>query len=81
MARQIAEGYTLVTAVTLKRLEKQQLKSLEFELDKELRSIRAEAVDLSDLPTLQMRNRRISRIDGALRVIRGTLQTRARKGG
>jgi len=80
MARQITEGYTLVTAVTLKRLTNPQLQTLEFELDKKLRDLRGESVDLNDQPAIQTRNRRISRIDGALRVIRGTMQTRKRKG-
>ena len=80
MARQIADGYTLVSAVTLKRLNNQQLQALEFELDKQLRGIRGEQVDLEDQPGLQKRNRKISRIDGALRVIRSTMQTRKRKG-
>ena len=34
MARQICEGYTLVSQVTLKRLTVQQIGMLEFELDK-----------------------------------------------
>lgn len=78
MAQQICEGYTLVTQVVLKRLSLDQMVKLEFELDKRLRETRGEPMDLSDQPGLQARNRRISRIDGALRVLRHTMQERRR---
>ncbi len=76
MARQICDGFTLVSQVSLKRLSADQMTMLEFELDKRLRETRAEAVDLEDQPALQARNRRLSRIEGALRVVRHTLQLR-----
>lgn len=74
MARQICEGFTLVSQVTLKRLTVQQITMLEFELDKRLRETRSEPMDLADQPSLQVRNRRMSRIEGALRVVRHTIQ-------
>jgi hypothetical protein len=80
MARQIAEGYTLVSPVILKRLNVQQLDALEFELDKKLRETRGEQVDLDDQPAMQQRNRKISRIEGGLRVLRTHVMTRRRKG-
>jgi hypothetical protein len=53
------------------------MQQLEFELEKRLRETRGETVDLSDQESLQRRNRRISRIEGALRVLRhGTQQRR-----
>lgn len=76
MANQIADGYTLVTQLILKRLSLDQMKQLEFELDKRLRETRGEPVNLEDQPALQARNRRISRIDGSLRVLRHTMQLR-----
>jgi len=76
MAKQICEGYTLVNQLSLKRLSLDQMKTLEFELDKRLRETRGEAVDLEDQPSLQKRNRRISRIEGAIRVLRHTMQQR-----
>jgi hypothetical protein len=79
MARQVVEGYTLVNAVSLKRLTDQELNLLQFELDRKLREIRAEQPDLTDMPALQYRNRRMSRLDGALRVLRNTLQERNRR--
>ncbi len=79
MVRQISEGFTLVTAVSLKRFSVEELRTLQFELEKLLREIRGEQVDLQDIPGLQKRNRKISRVDGSLRVIRSTLQSRRRK--
>ncbi len=80
MARQISEGYTLVTAATLKRLSVQELDLLLFELDKTLRDLRGEPVDLENLKAIQTRNRKMSRIENSLRVIRGTKQQRGRRG-
>jgi hypothetical protein len=76
MARQICDGFTLVSQVSLKRLSLEQMTTLEFELDKRLRETRGEPVDLQDQPALQSRNRRISRIEGAMRVLRHTMQLR-----
>lgn len=78
MARQIADGFTLVTAVTLKRLGVQELDGLLFELDKRLRDLRGEAVNLEDLKAIQLKNRKLSRIENACRVIRGAKQQRGR---
>lgn len=78
MARQICEGYTLVTPALLKRLNVQQLDALNFELDKKIRESRGEIVDLDDQKALQQRNRRISRIQNAVRVINGSIQLRRR---
>jgi hypothetical protein len=76
MARQICDGFSLLSQVSLKRLSLEQMTTLEFELDKRLRESRAEAVDLQDQVGLQTRNRRLSRIEGALRVLRHTIQLR-----
>jgi hypothetical protein len=78
MSRQIADGYTLVNQHTYKRLSLEQMKTLQFELEKKLREVRAEFVDLGDQPRLQKRNMTISRLDGALRVLRRTVQQKRR---
>lgn len=70
MARQVCDGFTLLSPVILKRLSIDQLRVLEFEIDKRLRQTRAEVVDLDDQTGLTQRNRRISRIESALRVLR-----------
>lgn len=40
MANQVCDGYTLLTASTLKRLTLDQMQQLEFEMDKRLRETR-----------------------------------------
>jgi hypothetical protein len=78
MVKQVTEGYTLVNTVSLKRLTDSELDTLGFELEKKLREIRAEQPDLDDIASLQQRNRRMQRLDNALRVLRATLQGRRR---
>jgi hypothetical protein len=73
MARQVCDGYTLLSATSLKRLTVDQMKKLEFEMDKKLRATRSEQPDLNDQQALQLRNRRISRIEGQLRVLRHSI--------
>ncbi len=74
MARQVCDGFTLLSQATLKRLDIQQMRTLEFEVDKRLRETRSEPMDLEDQPALTKRNRRLSRIEGAIRVLRHTIQ-------
>jgi len=74
MARQVCDGFTLLSQATLKRLDVNQMRTLEFEIDKRLRETRSEPVDLEDQTGLTKRNRRLSRIEGAIRVLRHTLQ-------
>jgi hypothetical protein len=80
MVRQITEGFTTLNAVMLRRFDLQELDTMVFELDKRLRELRGEAVALEDTIAIQAKNRRISRLEGGLRVIRGTLQQRRRHG-
>ncbi len=74
MARQVCDGFTLLSQNNLKRLDLGQMKALEFEIDKRLRETRSEPMDLQDQAGLTQRNRRISRIEGAIRVLRHTIQ-------
>jgi len=78
MASQVCDGYSLLSQVSLKRLSLEQMTKLEFEIEKRLRATRSETVDLNDQPALQARNRRISRIEGALRLLRQSIQMRRR---
>jgi predicted lipid-binding transport protein (Tim44 family) len=78
MATQIAEGYTLLTAVQLKRLTDPEMDLLLFELEKILRDARGEQVDLEDIPALQVRNRKLSRIQNAIMQINMAAQRRRR---
>ena len=74
MARQVCDGFTLLSQATLKRLDITQMKTLEFEIDKRLRETRSEPMDLEDQVALSKRNRRISRIQSANRVLKHTIQ-------
>lgn len=74
MAHQVCDGFTLLSQATLKRLDLNQMRTLEFEIDKRLRETRSEPMDLGDQAALTKRNRRISRIEGAIRVLRYTMQ-------
>ena len=74
MARQICDGYILLSPVILKRLEISQMEQLQFEMDKRLRETRGEPMDLEDQEGLQQRNRRLSRIEGGLRSLRHAIQ-------
>jgi predicted DCC family thiol-disulfide oxidoreductase YuxK len=76
MANQVCDGYTLLTASTLKRLTLDQMQQLEFEMDKRLRETRGLQPDLQDQVALQQRNRRLSRIEAQIRVLRHTMQQR-----
>lgn len=80
MVRQVSEGFTNVNAVMLRRFDTGELDTLAFELDRRLRELRGEQVDLEDTVAIQAKNRRISRLEGGLRVVRGTLQQRRRHG-
>lgn len=80
MAKDIAEGYVLVTERTFFRYDRAQLDQLAFELDRALREVRGEAVDLEDLAALKIKNRKITRLTGALTMLKGVLQRRFRHG-
>jgi hypothetical protein len=74
MARQVCDGFTLLSATNLRRLSLEQMTNLQFEMDKKLRASRGEQPDQNDLKALQERNRRITRIEGQLRVLRHCIQ-------
>jgi ribosomal protein S13 len=76
MARQVCDGYTLMSATNLKRLSLDQMTQLEFEIDKKLRETRSDQPDSQDLTAIQQRNRRLSRIEAQIRVLRHTMQQR-----
>lgn len=80
MANQVADGYVLVTALQLKRLSTGELDQLQFELDRLLRETRGTAVPPEDTQGLQVRNRKISRLNGTLRQVRDALGARRRGG-
>lgn len=78
MAAQVADGYTLISAVQLKRLLDNELDQLQVELERIMRDIRSEPMNLEDIPAINARNRRIARISGALQQLQMTKAKRRR---
>ena len=70
MARDIAEGYTLLTERLLKGLTKAELDQLSFEMDRHVRELRGDQPSLDDIPAIQLRNRRLQRLNSSLVVVR-----------
>jgi len=75
MAQQIGEGFILVSERTYKRLERVELEKLAFEMDKLLREVRAEAHAIDDITAIQQKQRKLSRLTGAISQLR-SYQTR-----
>ncbi len=80
MAKDIAEGYLLVTERTYQRLAASELDQIGFEIDRALRDVRGTQPPLEDQAALQVRNRKISRLTGALTMLRA-FQARFRSRG
>ena len=70
MAQQIGEGFILVSERTYKRLERVELEKLAFEMDKLLREVRAEAHAIDDIAAIQQKQRKLSRLTGAISQLR-----------
>jgi hypothetical protein len=70
MARDVAEGYLLVTERTFKPMSRSDLDQIVFEIDRHLRELRGEQPPLDDIPALQQRQRRIQRLNNALMIVR-----------
>lgn len=73
MANQIAEGFILMSASTLKGYLPGELSSLRIELDKLLREVRALVPPQDDAQAQQARNRKIARLSSAMQVVQAKL--------
>jgi len=73
-ARDIAEGFQVVTERSFKGITPPEMDQLAFEINRGLRDIRAEQVATDDLPLIQAKNRKIQRLNGALMMMRGYRQ-------
>ena len=73
-ARDISEGYQVVTERSFKGITPPEMDQLAFEINRGLRDIRAEQVPVDDLPMIQAKNRKIQRLNGALMMMRGYRQ-------
>lgn len=70
-ADQVAGGFTTLSSVQLRRLNPAEIDQLRLELERILRDLRSLIVPQDDLPAVQGRNRKISRVNGALQQIQG----------
>lgn len=70
MARDVGEGYLLVTERTFKTMSRSDLDQIVFEMDRYLRELRGDQPPLDDLPAVQQRQRKIQRINSALSMVR-----------
>ncbi|SRR3990167_1850192 len=78
MARDIGDGYQLVTERTFKRLATGEIEQLAFEMDRLLRDVRGDQPSLDDLAAIQLRNRKMMRLNQALVVLRNYQQKNRR---
>jgi hypothetical protein len=76
MASQIAEGYILVSAATIKGYTPGDLGLLRLELEKLQRDVRAIVPAQDDAMANQARNRKIGRISSSLQVVLNALTTK-----
>lgn len=74
MARDVAEGYVMVTERTFKSLTKADMDQLAFELDRYLRELRGNQPDLEDIPAIQLRQRKMQRLTSTLTMLRSFRQ-------
>lgn len=76
MARDIGEGFVLVTDRTLARLSRPEIDKLSFELERCLRDLRGAPTADLDTMELQRRNRKMLKLTSAQRVLRAHLMKR-----
>lgn len=78
MARDVGEGYILLNTTTLRRLVGDELKQLRFEVERILTTLRAEQPPVDDTLAIQARNRKISRLNGAVTMINNQMHSTRR---
>lgn len=76
MANQIAGGYLLLTAASLKGFLPGELQALKLELEKLLRGARAEVPPQDDALAQQARNHKISRLTSAVQIVQNQMMSR-----
>jgi hypothetical protein len=78
MANSLMEGYVLPSPVNLKRLSIEELRELQFEVEKLLRDLRSVIPDQTDTLALQKRNQKLLRLQSAQSVVINFSSLRAR---
>jgi hypothetical protein len=76
MAGQVAGGFVLVSSATLKGFNPAEMQTFRQELEKLLRSTRAEVPPHDDALAQQARNHKLSRLNSALQVVQNQLTKR-----
>lgn len=76
MANQISEGFVLVTERTFTRMLRPELDQLAFELERLMRDVRGDQPSLEDLPAIQLRNRKLQRLNSAVMMLQSFRQRR-----
>ena len=76
MAQQVSGGFVLVSAANLRGFTPAELQTFKLELEKNLRTTRAEVPAQDDALAQQARNHRISRLSSALQVVQNQLTKR-----
>ena len=76
MAGQVVGGFILLNSGNLKGFTPGELRTFKFELEKALRSVRAEVPAQDDALALQGRNHKISRLSSAIKVVQNELSAR-----
>ena len=69
MANQISDGYLLLNTSNLKKLSRAELTQVLFEIQKIMTEVRGNQPPLDDVQALQLRNRKLSRLQNATLVI------------
>jgi hypothetical protein len=75
MASQIAEGFILLSSANLRGFLPAELSALRLELDKLLRTARAEVPPQDDALAQQNRNRKIARLSSSLQVVQNQISS------
>ena len=76
MARDVGEGYILLNQNLLKRMAPDELKQLRFEIERILTGVRSEQHPIDDSLAIQVRNRKLSRLNSAVSMINTQIQSR-----
>ncbi len=75
MAAQIADGFMLLSAASLKGFLPAELTGLRLELEKILRNTRAEVPPQDDALAQAARNRKIARLSSAVQIVQNQLSS------
>lgn len=78
MANSLMEGYIIPSPMNLKRLTTEEIRALQFEVEKLLRDQRGIVPDQSDTLALQKRNQRLLKLSQAQSVISNMLSLKVR---